>query len=56
MDDEQRAAQFADECRLQEDIRKALDAALTRTLTFDEAMLLAWSSGVANDFYREHRQ
>lgn len=49
-------AQRADELRLQEDIRKALDASMVRTLTFDEAMLLAWSSGVANDFYKEHRK
>lgn len=50
------AQQQVDESHLQEDIHKALDAALTRPLTMDEAMLLAWSSGVANDFYKEHRK
>jgi hypothetical protein len=53
--DEWQAAQHADECKLQEDIDKALDAALVRPLTFDEVMLLAWAGGRASDFYKHHR-
>lgn len=48
-------AQHDDELRLQADMLEVLDAALTRPLTRDEAMLLAWGSGVANDFYRGHQ-
>ena len=54
MDDDQQAAQYADELKLQADMLAALDAALKRPLTQDEAMLLAWGSGVANTFYKEH--
>lgn len=58
MDDgreEWQAAQHADEQRLQGEFLNVLDAALKRPLTRDEAMLLAWGSGVANDFYRGHQ-
>ena len=48
------AMQHADECRLMEEIDKALEASLTRPLTFEEAMLLAWAGGRGNDFYKEH--
>lgn len=49
-DDDWQAQQHADETRMQGDMLAALDAALTRPLTFDEAMLLAMGSGCANDF------
>lgn len=55
MNDDWQAAQHADECRLQEDIDKALEASLQRPLTFEEAMLLAWAGGRASDFYKSHR-
>lgn len=48
-------AQHADELTLQNDLLHALEASLVRPLTKDEAMLLAWGSGVANDFYKEIR-
>jgi hypothetical protein len=50
MSDEWQAAQHADECKLQEDIGKALDTAATRPLTQDEIALLSWASGVSRDF------
>lgn len=49
-------AQHQDELTLQRDMLNALTAALERPLTRDEAMLLAWGSGVANDFYKEQRK
>lgn len=52
MSDEQQQ-QHADEQRLQADMLKTLNAALERPLTQDEAMLLAWGSGVASVFYKE---
>ncbi len=55
MNDDEVHAQQQDEQQLQESILKALDAALVRPLTQPEAMLLAWSSGCANEFYKEIR-
>ena len=49
-------AQHQDELNLQREFLAALDASLVRPLTKDEAMLLAWGSGVANDFYKEARK
>lgn len=34
----------------------ALQASQVRTLTKDEAMLLAWLGGLSNEFYKEIRQ
>jgi hypothetical protein len=48
--------QQADELALQHDLLQALEASLVRPLTQAEAMLLAWGSGVANDFFKEIRQ
>lgn len=47
-------AQHEDELRLQHDLLEALDAALVRPLTQDEARLLAWASGVRPDFEHDH--
>jgi hypothetical protein len=48
--------QQQDEQQQQEAAIQALKAALTRPLTRDEAMTLAYSAGVANDFYRQGLQ
>jgi hypothetical protein len=48
--------QQQDEQQQQEAAIQALKAALTRPLTRDEAMTLAYSAGVANDFYRSQMQ
>lgn len=48
--------QHADELALQRDMLTALEASLVRPLTQDEAMLLAWSSGVSQDFYKDIRK
>lgn len=53
MSDDWQAAQHADETKLQQDLLNTLNASLERPLTRDEAMLLAWGSGVANTFYKE---
>jgi len=55
-DDGWQESQHADETRLQADMLNALTAALVRPLTQDEAMLLAWGSGCANDFNKEIRK
>ncbi len=47
------AAQHADETQLQGAMLSTLKTATERTLTIDEAMLLAWGAGVSNDFYKE---
>lgn len=52
--DEWQAAQHADETALQQDIGRALDAALVRPLSLQEAELLAWASGISADFARAH--
>ena len=49
------AQQQQDELRLQQDLLEALDAALVRPLTQDEAHLLAWASGVRPDFEQHHK-
>lgn len=48
-------AQQQDEQELQERILQALEASQSRPLTKDEAMLLAWSSGCATEFFKETR-
>lgn len=48
--------QHADELCIQKDMLEALEASLVRPLTQDEAMLLAWASGISNDFYKEVRK
>lgn len=48
-------ARQQDEQELQESILKALEASLARPLSKDEAMLLAWGSGLSNQFYKEIR-
>ena len=49
------AAQHKDECELQKAALEALQASLVRPLTKDEAMAVAYSAGLANDFYKETR-
>ena len=49
-------AQHDDELALQKAALEALQASRTRPLTEDEAMALAYSAGVANDFYKEIRK
>jgi hypothetical protein len=51
-----RGEQYRDECELQKAALEALQASLTRPLTQDEAMAVAYSAGLANDFYKEIRQ
>jgi hypothetical protein len=46
----------ADQEALQKASLDALKASLARPLTADEAMALAYSAGVANDFYKEMKQ
>lgn len=48
--------QQQDEQAQQEAALKALKASMQRPLTRDEAMTLAYSAGVANDFYKEQMQ
>lgn len=50
---DQQEQQHADETALQRDVLETLNTAMKRPLTRDEAMLLAWGSGVASDFYKE---
>jgi hypothetical protein len=45
-----------DEDELQRAALEALQASLARPLTKDEAMALAYSVGLANDFYRGIQQ
>ena len=52
MDDWQEAQQHDME-QLQKASLEALQASLTRPLTEDEAMLLAYWPGLSNDFYKE---
>jgi hypothetical protein len=49
------AAQHKDECELQRAAMEALLASRKRPLTDAEAMALAYSAGIANDFYKEIR-
>ena len=46
----------ADQEALHKAALDALQASRTRPLSEDEAMALAWSAGLANDFYREIRK
>lgn len=46
-------AQKADEEALQQAALEALKASLGRPLSEGEAMAVAYSAGLANDFYRE---
>lgn len=46
-------AQQHDMEQLQKAALEALQASLVRPLTKDEAMAVAYSAGVANDFYKE---
>jgi hypothetical protein len=52
MSDNWQQAQQHDLEAIQQTVLEALHASLSRPLTQDEAMALAWSAGLANDFYR----
>lgn len=47
--------QHRDECELQRAAMEALRASRTRPLTEQEQMALAYSAGIANDYYKEIR-
>lgn len=47
--------QQQDEQQQQEAALKALKTAMQRPLTREEAMVLAYSAGVANDFYKQEQ-
>lgn len=49
------AEQHRDECELQRAALDALQASQVRPLTKDEAMALAYSAGVANQFDKENK-
>jgi hypothetical protein len=53
--DDWQAQQQHDLEQMHRTVLEALQASLERPLTKDEAMALAWSAGLANDFYKEIR-
>lgn len=56
MSSDQQAAQHAEQCAQQRDAMSALMHARHLGLSDEECMALAYSAGIANDFYKEIQQ